>query len=127
MNHFRVVPSPRVIEGNSYVVAQGRHRDIRYKIANVRGTSLAVYIGLPSEHSLFGANLGMLKEVLPQVEWSYASPDLLYANRVEEPIWWIGWIYTEAQPTVEEINSTAKTIIKELAKGVLRGEISPNH
>ena len=127
MNNFRKVPKPRVSAGNSYVLAYGRQKDIRYKIANVRGTSIAVYIGLPSEHSLFGANLEILSEVLPEVEWSYASPDLLYSNKMDEPLWWVGWIYEGKQPSVEEINSTAKSVILELTKGMLRGEISQGH
>lgn len=127
MNNFRLVSNPQTSEGGSHILGYGRHRDLRYKIAMVRGTSIAVYIGLNAEHPAFGANLDKLKTSLPQVDWSYASPDLFYANKAKEPIWWIGWLYENKQPTIEEVNTTTKTVIKELMKGGLRGEISKSH
>ena len=122
-NYFRQ-PTPTK---NSGVIGEGRYKDVRYRIVRLRNEFLAVYIGLTDDNSYHGATTAELGQILPEIQWTYASPDLTYASKTKENIWWIGWVDNEALVGLETQRSRLKSVINELSKGALSGEIGTNH
>lgn len=124
-NYFRShLPKP---DRDIYTIGEGRRRDIRFRIVNLNGKHIGIYIGLTDGNTFFSNSVSVLQDLIPEVDWSYASSNMLHANKAKEAIWWVGWTEERKSVDIDDLVKRIKLTVDKLAKGALDGEIGPTH
>lgn len=78
------------------VLARGRTRGYPFVILNMVGNHPTAYIGVPTDHPLYGLRYDDLNNsgVVVHGGFTYASDEMPRSN--VKDVWWLGWDYAHA-------------------------------